>query len=77
MKEPPPHRVSDLSSKNTPEVYTLNSSLLHNIDDSISHKFPFRHNRGKSPNRYSSDREFKEEGIQLLIMYPLRDSQSL
>lgn len=46
---------SDHSLENTLEVRPLNSSPIDIIDDFVSYRLPFRHNRGKPPNRYSPD----------------------
>ena len=44
--------------ENVPEVSTLTAPLHANIlDSSIGYVFPFRHNRGKPPNRYNPDEE--------------------
>ena len=44
--------------ENVPEVSTLIAPVHANIlDSSTSYVLPFRHNRGKPPNRYSPDEE--------------------
>ena len=44
--------------ENVPEVSTPNAPFNANIwDSSIGYLLPFRHNRGKPPNRYSPDEE--------------------
>ena len=60
-EEPTPYTLvqSDLSPENTREVQTISSSYLNSIDDFISYKLLFRHNRGKPLNRYSPDHEEK------------------
>lgn len=48
----------DPSPKNIPEVSTLDtSSNMDNMNTPAGYKLPFRHNRGKPPNRYSPDIE--------------------
>lgn len=54
---PHPLVLDDQSPENTPEVQFLNSSPSDNINDSVGYRLPFRHNRGKPPNRYSPDYE--------------------
>lgn len=50
-EDPSPH-------ENVPEVSTLAAPLHANIlDSSTGYVLPFRHNRGKPPNRYSPDEE--------------------
>ena len=51
---------NDQSPENTPEVQSLNSSPNNIIDDSVGYRLPFRHNRGKPPNRYSPDHKEKK-----------------
>ena len=47
-----------LPLENVHEVSTLTAPLHANIlDSSTSYVLPFRHNRGKPPNRYSPDKE--------------------
>lgn len=48
----------DKSSENIPEVQILNSPEIEDI--SATYKLPFRHNRGKPPNRYSPDHEMSK-----------------
>ena len=49
---------NDLSPENIPEVSSSITPLQTNaIDTSAGYVLPFRHNRGKPPNRYSPDLE--------------------
>ncbi|TXG65499.1 hypothetical protein EZV62_006774 [Acer yangbiense] len=57
QSSPHPLVLEDQSPENTPKVQSLNSSLIDVIDDSVGYKLPFRQNRGKPPNRYSTDYE--------------------
>ncbi|KAL6348311.1 hypothetical protein AAG906_005610 [Vitis piasezkii] len=43
--------------RNVPEVSTPTAPLHANILDSTSYVLPFRHNRGKPPNKYNPDEE--------------------
>jgi hypothetical protein len=56
--EDPPHSTvpDDPSPGNTPEVNSPTiSSNSNDIDVHVGYILPFRHNRGKPPNRYSPD----------------------
>ena len=59
--------------ENVPEVSTPTAPLHANIlDSSIGYVLPFRHNRGKPPNRYNPYEEERKSKYQLQIMYLLK-----
>ena len=49
-KDPPPGNISEVSTPTT----SLQTDVL---ETSVGYALPFRHNRGKPPNRYSPDEE--------------------
>ena len=60
---------NDLSPENIPEVSSSITPLQTNaIDTSAGYVLPFRHNRGKPPNRYSPDIEERQSKY-LIVNY--------
>ena len=57
--KPPHFQVpEDSHLRNISEVSTLTTSLQTNVlETPVGYALPFRHNRGKPPNRYSPDEE--------------------
>lgn len=68
--EPPDSSIHvDPSPKNIPKVITTTTPLHTNdIDTFARYTLPFRHNRGKPPNRYPLMRRNELQNTQLLIM---------
>lgn len=63
--DPSPDNIPEVSFPTTPSpinnpdvsINTTIPSPINSLDISVGYNLPFRHNRGKPPNRYSPDSE--------------------